>query len=245
MDQIEASKERTARWFWYRRGVMRLFSVPALILNFAFIGFASLAREAGFSLAETAFMVATIWALPSKVVLIGAVLANASLLATFIAVSLSAVRLMPMVVAIIPEMRGPKTRKITLYILSHFVAVTAWVMALESFKTVPRDYRTSFFSGLVSVLLASNLAMVYLTFQVAGAMPPLVSAALVFVTPLYFLFSLWSSAREKSGHYAMVAGLALTPIFHTIIPQFDILAAGIVGGVLAYIFAKKTGAARR
>ncbi len=224
---------------------MRLLSMPALILNFAFIGYSSLAREAGFSLAETAFMVATIWALPSKVVLIGAVLSNSTLIATFIAVCLSAVRLMPMVVAIVPEMRTPKTRKITLYVLSHFVAVTAWVMALESFKSVPREYRTSFFAGLVSVLLASNLAMVFLTFQIAGAMPPLAAAALVFVTPLYFLFSLWGSAREKAGHYAMIAGLALTPLFHTILPQADILGAGIVGGVLAYFAAKRTGASRQ
>jgi predicted branched-subunit amino acid permease len=229
---------------WFKRGLLCLFSMPVLILNGAFIGFSSLAREAGFTLLQTEFMVATIWALPSKVVLIGAIMSKSTLIATFIAVCLSAVRLMPMVVAIVPEMRTPTTRKWVLYALSHFVAVTAWVMALERFKTVPRDYRTSFFAGLVSVLLVSNMTMVFLTFQLADAMPPLVSAALVFVTPLYFLFSLWGSARERASHYAMVTGLALTPLFHAVMPQADILGAGIAGGVLAYFIARQQGASQ-
>ena len=223
--------------YWFARGLLRLFSMPVLILNGAFIGFSSLAREAGFTLVQTEFMVATIWALPSKVVLIGAVMSKSTLIATFFAVCLSAVRLMPMVVAIVPEMRTAKTRKWTLYVLSHFVAVTAWVMALEHFKAVPREFRTSFFAGLVSVLLLSNMTMVYLTFQMADVMPPLVSAALVFVTPLYFLFSLWGSARERASNYAMIAGLILTPLFHIIMPHVDILGAGVAGGVLAYFIA--------
>jgi predicted branched-subunit amino acid permease len=239
MDQINIIDERKARYFWFRRGLMCLFTVPVLILNGAFIGFSSLAQDAGFSVLQTEFMVVTIWALPSKVVLIGAVMSKSTLIATFIAVCLSAVRLMPMVVVIVPEMRTAKTRKVTLYLLSHFVAVTAWVMALEYFKAVPRAYRTSFFAGLVSVLLVSNMAMVYVTFQIADKMPPLAAAALVFITPLYFLFSLWGSAREKASHYAMIAGLALTPLFHTILPQVDILGAGIMGGTLAYLGAKK------
>ncbi len=230
--------------YWFLRGLLCLFSMPVLILNGAFIGFSSLAREAGFTLIETQFMVATVWALPSKVVLIGAVMSKSTLLATFLAVCLSAVRLMPMVVAIVPEMRAAKTRKITLYILSHFVAVTAWVMALERFKNVPRDDRTSFFAGLVCVLLISNLAMVYLTFQVAEDMPPLLSAALVFLTPLYFLFSLWGSARERASHYAMFAGLVFTPLCHSIMPQIDILGAGIAGGALAYFIVRQQGASK-
>jgi predicted branched-subunit amino acid permease len=243
MEQIDETVERKARYFWFRRGLMCQFTIPVLILNGAFIGFSSLAREAGFTLAQTEFMVATIWALPSKVVLVGAVLSKSTLIATFLAVCLSSVRLMPMVVAIVPEMRTAKTHRATLYILSHFVAVTAWVMALEYFKKVPKEYRTSFFAGLVFMLLVSNMAMVYLTFQIADQMPPLVSAALVFVTPLYFLFSLWGSAREKTSHYAMIAGLMMTPLFHTIMPQADILGAGIAGGVVAYFVAKKRGGA--
>ena len=228
--------------YWFMRGLACLASIPAVILMGAFIGFTGLARDAGFTLAQTEFMVFTIWALPSKVVLVGAVLANSSLLATFIAVCLSSFRLLPMVVTIVPEMKTPNTRKSTLYMLSHFVAVTGWVMAFDRFPKVPREHRTSFFAGLVFVLLASNMLLAVMVYQIADDLPPLVSAALIFITPLYFTFSLWGSARERASHYAMVAGLLLTPLFHTLLPKADILGAGIMGGILAYFVARATKA---
>lgn len=231
IDQLESGTSL----YWFGRGLVCVFTLPALILMGAFAGFSGLARDAGFSLAQTEFMILTVWALPSKVVLTGAVTSGSSLFATFIAVALSSVRLMPMTMAIIPEMKTDKTRGWVLYFVSHFIAVTGWVMALERFGSIPRDKRTAFFSGLVAILLLSNMIVTAITFQVAGLMSPIYSAALVFVTPLYFLFSLWGSARELSGHLAMVVGLMLTPIFHWLLPQVDILVTGIVGGALAYL----------
>ena len=226
-------------WQWYRRGLSRLFSIPAIILMGAFTGFSGLARDAGFTVWQTEFMVLTIWALPSKVVLIGAILAKSSLVGTFIAVSLSAVRLMPMAVALVPEMRSEKSHRFTLYALSHFIAVTAWVMSMETFKQVPKPFRTSFFAGIATALMVSNMLVVFLLFEVGDALPPLASAALIFVTPIYFVCSLWGSARERAGHYAMVLGLALTPVFHSLVPQGDILATGLVGGVLAFFIGRR------
>jgi predicted branched-subunit amino acid permease len=238
MDQTLQDETAGTAWFWYRRGLLGLFSLPALILMCAFAGFAGLAKDAGFALSHTLFMAAVIWALPSKVVLVGAVMSNSGIVATALAVGLSAVRLMPMTMAIVPEMRAPKTRRLTLYILSHFIAVTAWVMALERFRQVPRDMRTAYFGGLGSALLGSNLIVITLTYGAAGALPPIMSAALVFITPLYFLFSLWGSARDYASHVAMVIGLALTPLFHWLVPKADILATGLIGGTVAYAWAR-------
>ena len=221
-------------WVWFGRGALRLASVPALILMGAFVGFAGLARDAGFTSVETVFMVATIWALPAKVVLIGAVISKASLLTAALAVGLSSIRLMPMVVALVPELRGPNTRRLTLYLLSHYVAVTAWVMALEKLPSVDRPFRTAYFAGIVVALVITNMVVTALTFAFADDLPAVASAALIFVTPLYFLFSLWRTARERETHYAMVTGLAITPLFHALVPEADILITGIVAGVLAY-----------
>ena len=225
-------------WHWFRRGVACLISIPAIILMGAFIGFTGLARDAGFTLAQTEFMVFTVWALPSKVVLVGAVMAKSSLLPTFVAVCLSSFRLMPMVVALVPEMKTASTRKRTLYMLSHFVAVTSWVMAFDRFPKVPREYRTSFFAGVLCALVGSNMLLAVIVYEVADDLPPLVSAAMIFITPLYFTFSLWSSARDRSAHFAMVAGFALTPLFHALLPKIDILGAGVIGGLLAYLAAR-------
>lgn len=237
MHDISASLQSAAnRRRYYFRGVRAAFSIPGLILAGAFVGFAGLAREAGLTLAQTVFMTGVVWALPGKVVLVGAVLSGASLPAAAFAVALSSVRLMPMVVALMPELRGPRTPKWVFYVLSHFVAITSWVIAMERLRGIPRDLRTSYYLGLGSTLVLGNMAVVAVVFLLADSLPPSVSAALFLLTPMYFLTSLWGSARERAGHVAMVLGLGLGPVFHVIAPEFDLLAAGILGGGIAYAF---------
>lgn len=221
---------------WYLRGVRAAFSVPGLILASAFVGFAGLAKEAGLTLAQTVFMTGMVWALPAKVVLVGAILSGSALPAAALAVALSSVRLMPMVVALVPELRGPRTPRWVLYVLSHFVAVTSWVLAMERLGEIPRDMRTTYYAGLGSTLVLVNMVVVAIVFLLADSLPPSVSAALFLLTPMYFLTSLWGSARERAGHVAMVLGLVLGPVFHIILPEFDLLVAGLLGGGAAYTF---------
>jgi len=233
---MESRPETEDHLHWFLRGARAVVSIPALVLLTAMIGFAGLAKESGFTLSETLFMTAIIWALPANVVLIGAVLSGASIFAAALAVTLSSIRLFPMVVAIVPELRGPRTRRWVLYFLSHFIAVTSWVMALQLLRSVPRDMRTSFYAGIVIPLAFAGVAVVAIVYLIAGSLPPTISAGLLLLTPMYFLTSLWGSARERAGHVAMVSGLVIGPVFHTIVPAFDLLAAGLIGGGIAYAF---------
>jgi predicted branched-subunit amino acid permease len=220
------------RWFFI--GASKAASIPGLILCTAHIGFADLAQQAGFSMPQAVFMVMIVWALPGLVVLVGAVMSGAGLLAVAFAVALSSVRLTPMVVALVPELRGPRTRRLTLYLLAHFVAVTSWVIALETVRDVPRDLRTSYYFGLGSILVLINMVAVAIVYAVAASLPPVVAAGLFLLTPMYFVTSLWGSAREQAGHIAMVLGLVLGPMLHLLVPGFDLLGAGLIGGGIAY-----------
>ncbi|WP_420961995.1 AzlC family ABC transporter permease [Brucella sp. IR073] len=220
---------------WFLRGASRIFSVPAVLLMSSFVGFAGLAIESGMTMAQTVFMTLVIWALPGKVVLIGAVASGATLPAAALAVALSSVRLMPMVVSLLPELQGPRTRRITLLFLSHFVAVTAWVMAMEELRKIPRDLRTSYFAGIGMVLVGTNALIVAIVYMLSASFPPIVFAALFMLTPMYFLTSLWRSTRERAGNVAMVAGLVLFPVFHGIAPGYDLLLTGTVGGIAAFM----------
>ncbi|KAB2697049.1 AzlC family ABC transporter permease [Brucella intermedia] len=221
---------------WFLRGCMRICSIPALLLMSSFIGFAGLAIESGITVVQAVFMTLTIWALPAKVVLIGAISAGVALPAAALAVGLSSVRLMPMVVALLPELQGPKTRKLTLAALCHFVAVTAWVMAMEELRKIPRDMRTSYFAGIGMVLVGTNAIIVAIVYSLSTSFPPIVFAALFMLTPMYFLTSLWRSARERAGQVAMISGIALFPIFHHLAPGYDLLFTGILGGLIAFGF---------
>lgn len=219
---------------WYLRGVRAAFSLPMLMLVAAHVGFAGLAREAGLTLWHTVFMTGIVWALPANVVLVGAIIAGAGLPAAAFAVALSSIRLTPMVVALVPEMRGAATRPWVLYVLSHFVAVTSWVIAMQDLRGVPREMRTAWYAGVGGTLVLVNMVVVGVTFALAGDLPPIASAALLLLTPIYFLTSLWGSARERAGHVAMLMGLVLGPLFHLWTPGFDLLAAGLVGGLAAF-----------
>ncbi|MBX3569342.1 MAG: AzlC family ABC transporter permease [Rhizobiaceae bacterium] len=226
--------DHTSRVTWFLRGAAQAVSVPGLILWTAHVGFAGLAQEAGLSVVQAMFMVAAIWALPGMVVMLGAMMSGAGLVAIAFAVALSSIRLTPMVVALVPEIKGPRTRPLTLYLLAHFVAVTSWVVAMQTVRDVPRDMRTSYYAGLGGILVVSNMVVVGLVYSVLDSLPPLVSAALFLLTPMYFLTSLWGSAREEASHAAMLLGLVIGPVMHRLAPGFDLLAAGVIGGTLAY-----------
>lgn len=220
---------------WFFAGMRNIISIPAIVLMSAFVGFAGFARESGITMAEAVFMTAVVWALPSKVVLVAAISGNASLLAAFGSVTLSAARLMPMVSALVPEIRIERTRTIALLFLSHFIAVTSWVMAMERIAPVPRTYRTVFFAGFAVTLTTINVCIVGAVYLFAAGLPGEVLGALFFLTPIYFLTSLWATARDRVVKMAMVSGLVLGPVFYEFAPEFDLLLAGLTGGLIAFL----------
>lgn len=230
----DASCDGTAV-FWMVEGMKGIATPPALILIATFVGFAGLAREAGLTWVESSFMTAVVWALPANIIIVGAIAAGTSLPAVALAVGLSSLRMMPMVVAIMPELKGPKTRISTLLFLSHFVAVTGWVYMMDRAHAVPRSRRTAFFGGFAVTLTAVNVVVVALVFNLVGQLPALATGALAFLTPVYFFSSLFGSARELSGRLALFTGMAALPIAHWLYPGLELLIAGIGGGLVAYV----------
>ena len=137
-------------------------------------------------------------------------------------------------IGMMPELRSGGGRPWVLYLLSHFVAVTSWVLAMEHMRAVPRPMRTAWYCGLGGTLVIVNIVVVAVVYQVAGSLPPILSAALLMLTPLYFLTSLWGSARERAGHVAMVLGLVMGPLVHLVWPAASLLATGLIAGGAAY-----------
>ena len=215
-------------------GMRGIFSLPAFILMLSFVGFAAFTAEAGVPVGQVMFMTGIVWALPAKVILVGSMLSGAHIAAAFIAVTLSSVRMMPMVAALIPEIRDRRTPTWLLLIVSHFVAITAWVFAMQKVRDVPRYGRVAFFAGFGITLTLVNIVLVGLVYGAVSEFPPIVSGCLFFLTPVYFLTSIWISARHRVIYWALGIGLALGYVFAVVAPEYDILLAGLVGGTLAW-----------
>lgn len=224
-----------ASFRWFLQGARGIFSLPAFILMTSFVGFSAFALESGVSRGEAMFMTAAIWALPAKMILIGMMASGANVLAVFLAVTLSSIRMMPMVASLVPELRGSRTPTWLLLILSHFVAITAWVFAMGSLKDIPREARVSYFAGFGLTLVAVNTVLVGLSYGIVSTFPPAVAGILFFLTPVYFVGSIWASARHSVVRIAFVIGVVSGPLLAVVTPGFDILIAGIGGGTLAYL----------
>lgn len=234
----DGESERHSAFYWYRRGMRHLLTTPAFVLYLSFIGFGGFARESGIELGHAIAMTGLIWALPSQVVLIGGIASGAGLAALALAVTLASIRLMPMAVALMPELRDRGTPKWQLYILSHVTAITAWVFAMTHVVKLPRYARVPFFAGFGLTLCFINLGVTAIGYSIAGVVPPVMAAALFLMTPLYFLLTLPSAARLLSDRLALIFGIFLGPLFALWVPGTDLIWTGLVGGLLAYFIGR-------
>lgn len=214
-------------------------SVPALVLFSTALGFGALMRDGGFSFAQAAFVTGTMFAMPNQVLLIDQFSRNETLAATAIAVALAAMRLLPMTVTVMPLFARPKRRLAVDLIASHFVAVTTWLEANRHMPNLPAAVRMPFFFGLGGTIAGLMFLGTVLGFLLAQGMPPLITTALLFATPVYFFLSLITTSRSQLDFAAVGAGTCLIPITHALVPGFDLLAAGLIGGTLAMAIGRR------
>jgi predicted branched-subunit amino acid permease len=220
---------------WALRGTRAILSVPAFILLTSMAGFGVLCREAGLSLGQAVFTTAAIWALPSQVVLVGAITGGASLATAAVGVALSAIRFVPMLAAWAPAVRTPQTPRWQVVVLSHFVAVTSWVVAMTRLPRLPPEARLPYFAGFAVTLTTTGTLVTGASFALAGTLPAILAGLLFFLTPIYFLTALSASARLTAERLALVFGLALGPLMRVIGLPLDLVWAGLAGGTLGWL----------
>lgn len=220
---------------WALRGMGGVLSVPAAILLTSMAGFGVLCRESGLTLGQAVFMTAAIWALPSQVVLVGAIAGGASLPAAAIGVALSAIRFVPMIASWVPMLKAERIPKWRIVLLSHCVAITSWVIAALHLPKLPAEARFPYFVGFALTLTTTGTLITGLSYLVAGTLPPVLAGMLFFLTPIYFLTALSASARLNAERLALAAGLALGPLFRLSGLPLDLVWAGLAGGTLAYL----------
>jgi predicted branched-subunit amino acid permease len=210
-------------------------SVFAYVLFGTFVGIGALGHDFGFSLIWMLLATALIWAAPAHVILISALGTGASTIEAAIAVSLSGVRLLPMVVSLLPMLRTAATRTHELVLPAHFTAISMWVESLRLLPGVPREERIPFCNGLSTGLVLSATLGTALGFYLAGSLPRIYAAALLFLTPLVFMVSVVRNSRVLVERVAFALGLVLAPILGVLNVGLDLLWSGVIGGSIAYL----------
>ncbi|MDQ2954291.1 MAG: AzlC family ABC transporter permease, partial [Pseudomonadota bacterium] len=178
---------------------------------------------------------ALVWAGPAQVILISALGAGAAPFEAAVAVGLSGVRLLPMVVTLLPVIRTPDTRLPSLLLPTHFTAVSVWVESLQLAPQLPRDQRVAFCTGLGSGFMTAALIATAAGFYLAAKLPALLTAGLLFLTPMSFLVSAARNSRFLVDKLALALGLMIGPLLAYMAVELDIMWTGIAGGTLAYL----------
>jgi predicted branched-subunit amino acid permease len=217
-------------------------SVFAYVLFGTYIGIGALAHDFGFSLFWVLLSTVLVWAGPAQVILISALGGGAAIFEAAIAVSLSGVRLLPMVVALLPILRLPGSRIRALLLPAHFTAVSMWVESMRLTPGMPREERIPFCNGLGTGYMTSALTATVVGFYLAAKLPTLLSAGLLFLTPMSFLVSTARNARELVDRLALALGLLIGPALAYAQVGLDIMWTGIAAGTLAYIAHRLRGA---
>ena len=210
-------------------------SVFAYVLFGTYIGIGALAHDFGFSLVWVMLSTALVWAGPAQVILISALGAGAAPVEVAVAVGLSGVRFLPMVVTLLPVIRTPETRLRSLLLPTHFTAVSMWVESMQLAPQLPRDQRVAFCTGLGSGYMASALIATASGFYLAAKLPALLTAGLLFLTPMSFLVSAARNSRFLVNKLALALGLMIGPLLAYLAVELDIMWTGIAGGSIAYL----------
>jgi predicted branched-subunit amino acid permease len=225
--------QSSARAFaWGLRSVTS--TVLTLVLFATYLGIGALAHDTHFSLGWVLASTALVWAGPAQIILISTLGSGATAVQAAIAVAVSAIRLFPMVVSVLPMLRTPRTKRRHLIFTTHFIAITMWVECFRLLPHVPRERRIAFTNGLGVGLMSVCLIATALGYGLAANLPQLFGAAILLLTPLAFLLSTARNCRQLADVVALALGLALFPFVSMLDTGVDILISGVSAGTIAY-----------
>jgi predicted branched-subunit amino acid permease len=209
-------------------------SVLAYVVIGTYVGIGALTHDFGFDLGWAVASTALVWAGPAQVILVSALGAGAAPVETALAVGVSSARLLPMVISLLPLIRHPQTPHRALILPAHLTAVTMWIESLRLLPQVPREARIALANGVGLGFMAAAQAGTLIGYYLATSLPPLLSAGLLFLTPISFLISTTRNCRFMSDWLALAFGLVLGPLLAVWQMGLDLLWTGIVAGSLAY-----------
>jgi predicted branched-subunit amino acid permease len=225
----------------FLRGLLVILNAPGIVLFTSSLGFGALARDLGFTLGHATFIAASVYALPTQVLLVDMLARGAALATVAFAVSLTAVRLLPMAVSLMPYIRESRPTMrgwVVRVLVGHVIATSVWVESMRRLPKLPDDLRLPHMAGIGIAMMIATVGGSCFGYLIAGAVSPVIAAGLLFMNPIYFLFSLAAGASSRLDWLAIGFGAVLGPVFFYALPGFDLMLTGLIGGTVAYVLAR-------
>lgn len=230
---LTRQRRRHARLF--RRGVTSALILPAWIVGFSQFGVGALGADIGLPLGMVVLSTPLIWAGPAQFVLLGTLAAGAGLVAIALAVTLTAVRLLPMGISVLPLLHQRGQGLAMRLLLAHLVVVTTWLEGIRQLPGMPRRDRVAWFLGFSLTCIVVSTFLIALGHVLSASLPRYLAAGFMVVTPLYFLLSLLAAARMLPDYAAVALGLVFGASLGPLVgPDLDLIVAGLVGGLVAF-----------
>jgi predicted branched-subunit amino acid permease len=221
------------------RGILDAIKVPGFALGATMVGFATIAKEAGFDLLMVVSTTALVWGMPGQVAFATLYASGASLFFIFIAVFLANMRMMLMVISGF-GMLNVNFHRLVLWkrlVLMQFMAITSWAqIGYVKDKYSPKTI-IYYYTGFSSTIFVFGISGTLLGFHINNFVDDSILRIIIFITPLYILLLVINS-KQLINKIAVLIGGFLSPILFPFIGNFTILIAGFIGGTLAVIIFK-------
>jgi predicted branched-subunit amino acid permease len=211
-------------------------SIFCPVIGGTYVGLGALAHDLGLSIWRMTLSTMVVWAAPAQLVLMSAFVnaAATSPIEVALGVTLTGMRLFPMVVALLPLLRpGAKSGR-DFILPTHFTSISMWVESLRLLPAMAPPFCIPFCNGLASGFMSIAMACGVTGYFLAAGMPPLYAAGLSCLTPIYFMMSTAKNCRELLDYCAFVFGVVLGPLLAWYHVGLDLMWTGVIGGAAAY-----------
>ena len=214
---------------------------PAIPLAACFIALGALLKDAGFNLQQSAASSFFTYALPGQLVMAESLLIGASLVNIFIAVWLVNFRLYPMTVSLFPLLRHKSQPKWKYYLSCHFLAVSSWLIAKDTYKEIEKKYRIDFWMGIGFGTWATAVFTTLIGYSLADYLNKELMIGFAIVNPVYFFCMMIGAMKNIKISISVIGGTIMGPVFYLVSTEWAILIAGLIFGTIAYLIGEKNG----
>ena len=214
---------------------------PAIPLAACFIALGALLKDAGFNLQQSAASSLFPYALPGQLVMAESLLVGASIINIFIAVWLVNFRLYPMTVSLFPLLVHKSQPKWKYYLSCHFLAVSSWLIAKDSYKKINKKHRIDFWIGVGVGTWSTAILMTIVGYLSAEYLNKDMMVGLAIVNPVYFFCMMIGAMKNISISIAVIGGAILGPAIYLYTTEWSLLFAGLTAGSIAFVFGEKNG----